>query len=137
VRALVRHLGRENIQWGYRRIVGELRKLGAYITHNTVKKILLEDGIHPTPEKIMKKPPVPWTTFVSAHMESLIACDFFTKPIHTPTGKHFAYSLIFIHLGSRRVYCSSSTYHPDTQWVIQQARNVTMWLEDIGVEPKY
>lgn len=41
---------------------------------------------------------------------------------------------MFIHLGSRKVMISPSTYHPDGQWVTQQARNATMWLEDEGID---
>jgi len=35
-------------------------------------------------------------------MESLVACDFFTKPVYTLRGKFDAYVLVFLHLGSRR-----------------------------------
>ncbi len=45
--------------------------------------------------------------------------------------------LVFLHLGSRRVYLSQPTFHPDETWVMQQARNVTMWLDDHGIEAKY
>jgi putative transposase len=45
--------------------------------------------------------------------------------------------LVFLHLGSRRVYLSQPTFHPDETWVMQQARNVTMWLDDHGISAKY
>jgi putative transposase len=45
--------------------------------------------------------------------------------------------LMFIALGSRKVYCSASTRHPDSAWVMQQARNASLWLEEIGVEPRF
>jgi putative transposase len=45
--------------------------------------------------------------------------------------------LVFLHLGSRRVYLSQPTFHPDEAWVMQQARNVTMWLDDHGIEARY
>jgi hypothetical protein len=48
-----------------------------------VKRILEEEGIHPLPTKARKKPPVEWATFVRAHVETLIACDFFTKPVYS------------------------------------------------------
>ena len=35
------------------------------------------------------------------------------------------------------VYCSPATYHPDGDWVMQQARNASMWLDDIGVNPHF
>ena len=83
LRALVVRMGTENLLWGYRRIVGELKKLGHYIGTTSVKRILLEHGIHPTPEKHQKRqPPMPWGQFIQSHMESLVACDFFTKTVH-------------------------------------------------------
>ncbi len=63
--------------------------------------------------------------------------DFFTKRVFTLRGLRDAYVLVFIHLGSRKVYCSSPTYHPDTKWIMQQARNAAMWMEDVGLEPRF
>ena len=137
IQELVCRLAQENLAWGYRRIVGELRKLGCFLGVTTVRDILKRAGIHPTPNKAKKKPPIPWTTFVHAHMESMVATDFFTKRIYTLCGVFDAYILVFIHLASRKVYCSAATYHPDSEWVMQQARNATMWLEDLGVEPHF
>ena len=113
LRDVVIRIGSENLLWGYKRIAGELKKLGLYAGANSVKRILDEAGIHPSPEKRKKKPALPWTTFVRAHMESMVACDFFTKTVLTARGPLTAYVLIFIHLGSRRVYCSAPTYAPD------------------------
>jgi putative transposase len=70
-------------------------------------------------------------------MDTLVACDFFTKPIYTLKGRFDVYVLVFIHLGSRRVFMSPPTFRPHDQWVLQQARNATMWLEDIGVKASH
>ena len=103
----------------------------------TVRDILKRADIHPTPNKAKKKPPIPWSTFVHAHMESRVATDFFAKLIYMLRGVFDAHILVFIHLGSRKVYCSAAVYQPDSEWVMQQARNATMWLEDLGVEPRF
>jgi putative transposase len=66
-------------------------------------------------------------------MDTLVACDFFTKPIYTFKGKVNAYVLMFIHLGSRRVFMSPATFHPNEQCVLQQARNASMWLDELGI----
>ena len=134
LRDVVIRIGSENLLWGYKRIAGELKKLGLYAGANSVKRILKEAGIHPSPEKRKKKPALPWTAFVQAHIESMIACDFFTKNVLTARGPLTAYVLIFIHLGSRRVYCSAPTYAPDSAWVTQQARNTRMWCAKQGIE---
>ena len=36
------------------------------------------------------------------------------------------YILFFIHLGTRQVHVAGVTPHPDAQWMVQVARNVTM-----------
>ncbi len=136
-RRLVLRLATENLRWGYRRIVGELKKLGIPVGTTTVRHILKDSGVHPAPDKAFKKPAVPWTTFVHAHMDSMVACDFFTKRVYTLRGVFTAYVLVFIHLGTRKVYCSAATYHPDGTWVMQQARNANMWLDDMGVKPRF
>jgi putative transposase len=135
LRDVVIRIGSENLLWGYKRIAGELKKLGLYAGANSVKRILNEAGIHPSPEKRKKKPALPWTTFVRAHLESLVVSDFFTKTVLTACGPLTAYVLIFIHIGSRRVYCSAPTYAPDSAWVTQQARNTLIWCADQGISP--
>ena len=137
IRDLVCRFARENLRWGSRRIVGELKKLGIRIGATTIRDILRQEGHFPEPNKAIKNPPIPWTTFVHAHIDSIVACDFFTKPIFTLSGIRDAYVIVFIHLGSRKVFSSSCTYHPNSNWVMQQARNATMWMEDEGIDPRF
>ena len=55
-----------------------------------------------------------------------MACDFFT--VETAWLRTL-YVLVFIELGSRRIFLSPATAHPDSAWVTQQARNLTMNLD--------
>jgi len=55
------------------------------------------------------------------------ACDFFT--VETAWLKTL-YVLFFIELGTRRVHVAGVTANPDSGWVTQQARNLTMELDD-------
>ena len=71
------------------------------------------------------------------HMNVMVACDFFCKTVWTPLGKRTAYVLSFIHLGSRKVFLSPSTFHPTDEWMRQQARNVSMWAEDEGIDIRF
>ena len=49
IKALVLRLARENPEWGYRRIHGELAGLGVSVAASTVWEILRTDGIDPAP----------------------------------------------------------------------------------------
>ena len=49
VRALVLRLARDNPEWGYRRIHGELAGLGGKIAASTAQEILKNAGIDPVP----------------------------------------------------------------------------------------
>jgi hypothetical protein len=47
------------------------------------------------------------------------------------------YVLVCINVGSRRVWISPPTAHPNSAWVAQQARNVCMHFQDEGQTPSY
>jgi putative transposase len=99
-----------------------------------VQRVLVDEGVLPDPDRRAPKGvTTPWRLFVSAHLNTIVATDFFCKKVWTVTGPQIAYCLMFIHLGSRKVFVSPSTYHPTGEWVQQQARNVTMWLEEEGL----
>ncbi len=124
--------------WGVRRIVGELRKLALTPSRGSVRRVLEAEGVLPDPDRHAPKGvETTWRKFLAAHLDCMMATDFFCKSVWTPTGRHWAYVLLFIHLGSRKVFVSSSAYHPDADWIQQQARNVTMWAEDEGLELRF
>jgi putative transposase len=51
VRSLVLQLARENEAWGYRRVHGELARLGIAVAPSTVWQILKDAGISPAPRR--------------------------------------------------------------------------------------
>jgi len=55
----------------------------------------------------------------------------------TAKGVVDVYLLVFLHLGTRRVWISPSTAQPDSAWVSLQARNFLMVTEDMGLSPEY
>ena len=74
VRELILRLARENSSWGYLRIAGELRKLGVAVSATSVRNILAGAGLPPAPRRDSQS----WRSFLRAHGESILACDFFT-----------------------------------------------------------
>src|SRR5450830_1880003 len=122
VRALILQLARENPRWGCIRIDGELRKLGLRVGATTIRNLLRTTRLGPAPRRTGPS----WTEFLRAQAGGIIACDFFT--VETAWLRTL-YVLVFIELGSRRIHLSPSTAHPDSAWVTQQARNLTMNLD--------
>ncbi len=137
VRALIKRLAKENVGWGYRRIIGELRKLRLRVGRSSVRRILKDAGLTPSPTRRGLAGETTWRKFLRLHMNTLVACDFFTKAVVTPLGVRLAHCLVFIHLGTRKVFLSPATYHPHGKWVEQQARNVMMWLDDHQIKAEF
>jgi transposase len=111
LQVLIVRLAHENPRWGYRRIVGELRKLGLQVSATSVRSVLKRRGI----------PPAPWRTFLRAQAEGVIACDFVT--VESVWLRRF-YVLFFIELHTRRVHLAGATENPSGTWTTQQARNL-------------
>jgi len=62
----------ENPTWGYRRIQGELMRLGYRLAPSTVWLLLKRAGIDPAPRRAQ----LAWRQFLSAQAEGILACDF-------------------------------------------------------------
>jgi putative transposase len=70
-REVILRLARENPHWGYKRIVGELKGVGVSVSATSVRKVLLEAGLQPAPERAHSS----WRTFLRAQAASMLACD--------------------------------------------------------------
>jgi putative transposase len=125
IRTLVLRLSRENPTWGYRRIHGELGRLGYKdrIGASTVWTILHRAGIDPAP----KRSAVSWRQFLRAQADSVLAVDLFT--VDTVLLQRL-YVLFVLEVASRRVHVLGVTAHPVGAWVTQQARNLLLELAD-------
>jgi transposase InsO family protein len=88
-----------------------------------VRNILIKAGLPPAPRRDAHS----WRSFLRAHGESILACDFFT--VDTVWLRRL-YVLVFLSIGSRRVEYFAITRKPDTAWMLQQARNLLMELDD-------
>jgi len=116
-------LARENPLWGYRRIHGELTKLGVTVAPSTVYEILRAAGIDPAPRHSGPT----WRQFMHAQAAGILAVDFLH--VDTVLLKRL-YVLVFIEHGTRRMHLGGVTPHPTGQWTVQQARNLALNLDE-------
>ncbi|MFJ6564231.1 integrase core domain-containing protein [Streptomyces sp. NPDC091412] len=130
IRALVLRLARENPNWRYRRVHGELLVLGIKVAVFTVWQILEEAGIDPAPEHGS----CTWADFLCFPADALLACDFFEAVSLTGARLHV---LAVIEYASRRVRILGATAHPTAAWVAQAAKNLVMDLEDEGCQARF
>ena len=130
VRSVVLRLARENESWGYRRIHGELAGLGITVAPSTVWQILKSAGINRAPRRGGPS----WTEFLRSQAQGILALDFFTADVLNGTK---VYVLAVIEHGTRRIRILGATEHPVQSWVVQQARNLLMDLEDAGTRAKF
>jgi putative transposase len=121
IRALVLRLARENPEWGYRRIHGELAGLGVKVAAPAVWEILKTSGTGPAP---LRRTGPAWSQFLRSQAEAILACDFFTAGL--PGGTRACVLAVIEHATRRRIL--GVTLHPTGEWTTQQARNLLMEL---------
>src|SRR5215472_10267609 len=132
--ALVTRMAEENRSWGYRRIQGALSNLGHFLAFKTIANILKEHGIEPAPERSRK---TTWKEFISRHWEQIVASDFFTVEVWTPSGLKRFIVLFFLELSRRRVEIGGIAPNADGLWMAQIARNITDDVEGFFKGKRY
>jgi putative transposase len=107
VRSIARlavRLAKENPLWGYRRIHGELTKLGVTVAPSSVYEILRSWVIDPAP----RRGGPTWRQFLHAQAAGILAVDF----LHVDTALlNRLYVLIFIEHDTRRMHLGDVTAH--------------------------
>jgi putative transposase len=117
--------------WGYTRVLGELRKLTSQkISRQFVVNVMKEHGFEPGPKRGEKT----WHEFITMHVESLWQADFFSNKSFTLEGWREYFMIVFLHVGTRRVFVTPATDHPTAEWVAEQAKAFRQQAQENGLE---
>jgi len=90
-----------------------------------VWEILKRQGLEPAP----RREGPGWAEFLRSQAKAIVALDLFTVDLLDGTK---AYVLAAIEHANRRIRVLGATIHPGGDWIVQQARNLLMDLDDAG-----
>src|SRR6266566_4224392 len=132
VAALTRRLATENSGWGYKRIQGELLKLGHRVGAPTIRRVLKALKIPPAPDRHTD---TTWRQFLHAQASTMLAVGFFH--VNCVMTLKRMYCLFVLEVGSHYVHILGITTNPDGPSTTQQIRNLLMDLSDRAADFRF
>jgi transposase len=104
IAALIEQHATENNGWGYRRIQGELLKLGHWVDASTIRRVLKALKTPPAPER---RSGMTWRKFLHTQASTMLATDFFHAGCAVTLQR--LHCLFVIEVGSRYVHILGGT----------------------------
>jgi putative transposase len=128
IREEVIKAAKDNASASLRGIANALRNAGLSVSHQTVRKILKEAGIAPSPDRINGQP---WHEFMKT--SGLWQMDFTCVHLSVKSEVSGKYELIryhilfFIEVATRKVVFGGIKENPDAQWLINRVKGMLDW----------
>ena len=128
IAALIARLATENNGWGYKRIQGELLKLGHEVAH-------LLSAVSSIPPAPQRRTGTTWRQFLHTQAATMLATDFFHVDCAVTLQR--PYCPFVMEIGSRYMHIPGITANPDGPWTAQQIRNLLIDLGDRAADFRF
>jgi hypothetical protein len=125
VAVLIERMARENQSCGYKKIHGELLKLGHRVGASTIRRVLQRGRIPPAP---VRETDTTWRPFLRAQASTMLACDLF--PVDCAVTLQRISVFFILEVAHRSVHLLGTTTNPDGRWTTHQVRTLVMDLGD-------